>query len=248
MSNKTANGLISKAISYFDVIRNSKVDYLAEGNKTIYVDPLGSKIQPLPTELGFNRYDIHGVDGAFRQEIHFQNGSPQQGLNGVSNEAIIATVLHRLTRQNEAFPSPYNVLTITFLQGALSALHSRVKDRETFGISDKPIVEPEKADDALLAKSLAIINALGILGDVIIKFDSAYGLAASGVILSYVETLAKHAKENPEELSIGSAFSLAATAVMGSGTFRGFAKIGSEMLQTIGSFKVEKDNPTNDAS
>ena len=250
MSN-VAHSLISKAIAFFDVVGNSRIDYVSEGKKSVYRDPLGNLIQPLPTEFGHNRYDIHGAEEKFRQEIHFQNGSPAQGINGVSNEAIIAVVLHRLVRQNESYPSAYNVLAINLLQGAISALHSRVKDRADFGIYDKPLVEPENKDDAELAKALSIVNSLGILGDVIIKFDAAYQLASPGRIQNYVNNLANYVDQNSKDLSLVSAFSLSSTAVMGSGIFRGFAAIGSEMLKTLkevqSGSKDAEDNSTDNA-
>ena len=107
------------------------------------------------------------------------------------------------------------------------------------------ILEPENVDDATLAKSLAIINALGILGDIIIKFDSAYALSMPGRVAEYVENLAKNAKTEPNEMSIVAAFSLASTAVMGSGIFRGFAKVGAEIINTIKETKDDQNNPAD---
>lgn len=244
MSNQVAaKSLIAKAIGFFDVVVNSKVDLTTEGDKTVYRDPLNNLVQPRPTEIGHNRYDVHGAGDVFRQEIHFQNGSPAQGLNGISNEALMAVLIHRLTRQNETYPSPYNVLAIQLLQGAISALHSRVKDRTDFGIYDTQQVEPSNEDEAYVAKALAIVNSLGILGDILVKFDAAYTLATPGRIQEYVENLAKRSAE-ATDLSIVSAFSLSSIAVMGSGVFRGFVTIGSEMLKTI---KGEGDDQDHSA-
>ena len=250
MKNLSAKALISKAVSYFDISSGCKVDFTTEGKDSVYRDALGNLVQPLPTELGHNRYDIHGPNDSFRQEIYFQNGSPaQNGVNGLSNEAVIATVLHRISKQNESYPSAYNVLTIYLLEAALAALHARVKDRTEFGIYDTDKVEPAQEDQAMLSKALSIINSLGILGDVIIKFDSAYSLASSGRIAQYVETIAKNTKTGTEDISLASAFSLSTTAIMGSGIFRGFAAIGSEMLNVMKGVEDEseatKDNPAN---
>ena len=251
MKNLSAKALISKAVSYFDISSGCKVDFTTEGNNSVYRDALGNLVQPLPTELGHNRYDIHGPNDSFRQEIYFQNGSPMQnGVNGLSNEAIIATVLHRISKQNESYPSAYNVLTIYLLEAALTALHARVKQRTDFGIYDTDKVEPEQVDEALLSKALSIINSLGILGDVIIKFDAAYALASPGRIAQYVETIAKRTKTEAAEISLASAFSLSTTAIMGSGIFRGFANIGSEMLKVMKGVEDEakpaEDNTAND--
>ena len=160
MKNLSAKALISKAVSYFDIATGCKVDFTTEGKKSVYRDALGNLVQPLPTELGHNRYDIHGPNDSFRQEIYFQNGSPaQNGVNGLSNEAVIATVLHRISKQNESYPSAYNVLTIYLLEAALAALHARVKDRTEFGIYDTDKVEPAQEDQAMLSKALSIINS-----------------------------------------------------------------------------------------
>ena len=136
------------------------------------------------------------------------------------------------------------------LEAALAALHARVKDRTEFGIYDTDKVEPAQEDQAMLSKALSIINSLGILGDVIIKFDSAYSLASSGRIAQYVETIAKNTKTGTEDISLASAFSLSTTAIMGSGIFRGFANIGSEMLKIMqgaeDDAKDSQDNTTND--
>lgn len=249
MNNLSAKALIAKAVGYFDISSASQVDFTTEGDKSVYRDPLGSLVQPLPTELGYNRYDIHGPNNTFRQEIHFQNGSPVQGgVNGLSNEAVIATVLHRISKQNESFPSPYNVLVIYLLEAALSALHTRVKDRKSFGINDTKMVDPEQTDDALLSKAIAIVNSLGILGDVIIKFDAAYSLAIPGRIQEYVELLANNAKASTQDISLVTAFSMSTTAVMGSGIFRGFAIIGSEMLKVLKGQPTDESKNTEDNS
>lgn len=254
MSSIQAKTLISKAVAFFDITLGSKVDFTTEGNKTVYRDPLKSLIKPVPTEMGYNHYDIVGPNNEFRQEIHFQNGSPLQGgVNGVSNEAIIAVILHRLTKQNESYPSPYNVLAIYLLQGALTALHNRVKDREEFGISGLKQVEPDSADDATIAKALAIVNSLGIIGDLIIKFDSAYGLATKNRIQQYVEDLSKISVPEAKDITLVSGFSLATAAVMGSGIFRSFATIGSEMLKVMKgqdeqATETAKDNSVGNAT
>lgn len=243
-----AKSLITKAIAFFDIVANSKVDLTTEGTQTVYRDPLGNLVQPRPTEIGNNRYDVHGANDVFRQEIHFQNGSPAQGLNGISNEALMGVLVHRLTRQNEMFPSAYNVLTIQLLQGAMSALHSRVKDRADFGITNTAMVEPTDKDDAHIAKALAVVNSLGILGDILVKFDAAYALATPGRIQEYVEDLAKRSQGEANDLSIVSAFSLSSVAVMGSGVFRGFAAIGSEMLKTIKGEADDQNHSANDTA
>lgn len=224
--------LLSRAVDYFDVTTLSKIDLITKGDKTIYVDPLGNRTQPIPSDVGHNVYYVHGPKDEFRQEIHFQNGSPAQGVNGLSNEAVISVVLHRLSKQNESFPSPYNVLAIYLLQGALAALHSRVKDRQDFGIYDTDKVEPTDKDDAKTSRSLAIINSLGILGNVIFKYDSAYALNTPKEIHGLLDNLlSKVNLDDVDDLNITSAFSFLSSVICGTGVFRAFASIGSEFIR-----------------
>lgn len=223
--------LLSRAVDYFDVTSLSKIDLITKGDKTVYVDPLGNRTQPLPNDIGHNVYYVHGPKDEFRQEIYFQNGSPVQGVNGLSNEAVISVVLHRLSKQNESFPSPYNVLAIYLLQGALAALHSRVKDRQDFGIYDTDKVEPTDKDDAKTSRSLAIINSLGILGNVIFKYDSAYALNTPKEIHELLDHLMSKVNLNDDDLNITSAFSFLSSVICGTGVFRAFASIGSEFIR-----------------
>ncbi len=76
------------------------------------------------------------VVGKEVQQIDFQNGPTKEaGLNGISNEALIAIVIDRL----EGFQTgPYrcreNALAITKLEKALHWLNHRTKQREARGV------------------------------------------------------------------------------------------------------------------
>lgn len=226
--------LLKKATDFFDVTVLSKMDLSVEGDKVVYVDPLGNRTQPIPTDMGCNLYYIHGPDDKFRQEIYFQNGSPVQGVNGLSNESIISVVLHRLSKNNEAFPSPYNVLGIYLLQGALAALHARVKDRKDFGIHDTVHVDPTDTNDPAVARALSIVNSVGLLANVIFKFDSAYALHEPNKIHGLLDVLINQVPDAVGEVvdvNIATAFSFISTVTMGSGIVRGFASIARQFAQ-----------------
>lgn len=88
-----------------------------------------------------HKYRIIGgrtPDGDFRdyQVIKFQNGPISEvGVNGVSNEALLAIVRDRL----EGFQSgPYacesNQLALDCVISAMAALHSRTKERMERGV------------------------------------------------------------------------------------------------------------------
>lgn len=213
-----AKKMISATAAFFDSRLLARVDLLVpcDGKQSVYVDALGTATIPDPTSTGHNFYKFIPKEKNFVQELHFQSGSPTNGVNGLSNEAAISSVLHRISKQNESFPSPYNQLAILCLQTALAALHTRVKDRQEFGIYDTNVVEPTAQDDAELAKATSIVNCIGLLGDLIIKFDRSYALFQGAEIHKQLERLAKYISPD-DEVQIISATTMMAAAVQASG-------------------------------
>lgn len=68
-------------------------------------------------------------------DIKFQNGTILEvGVNGVTNEALIAVLVHRLQHLNGKFPCRENSLAITKLEEAAMWLEHRTKDREARGV------------------------------------------------------------------------------------------------------------------
>lgn len=246
MELNTAKKFINKAVEFFDIRGGSKVDLLTEGKKVIFVDPLNIKIEARPTSAGHNDYRLVQETCRFEHPIKFQTGAPTLGVNGLSNEAVIATVLHRLNRQNESFPSAYNTLAILMLQGALTALHSRVKDRTEFGIYGTDQVAPTDVEEAEFAHALATINALGILQNVAFKFDHAYGLEIPGKVQSLLETIGKfiEPKEGSDEPNVLSAFMFSSFAFSASG----FVKTALSIASTLGKQNVQEDRSANESA
>lgn len=74
--------------------------------------------------------------------LDFQNGPVKQvGLNGISDESLIAIVLDRLRGfQAGPFGCRDNALAITHLEDALARLQRRTRDRQERGVegTDKP--------------------------------------------------------------------------------------------------------------
>ena len=70
------------------------------------------------------------------QTIRFQRGPVAEvGVNGLTNEALIAIVIDRLEGAQEgAFKSRYNALAITALQEAENWLSRRTLDRMSRGV------------------------------------------------------------------------------------------------------------------
>jgi hypothetical protein len=77
-----------------------------------------------------------GVVVPVAQTIHFQRGPVAEvGVNGLTNEALIAIVIDRLEGAQEGpFRSRYNALAITSLQEAENWLSRRTFDRMARGV------------------------------------------------------------------------------------------------------------------
>lgn len=67
--------------------------------------------------------------------VHFQNGAPDvNGFNGVSNEALIAIVRHRLAHLDQTVASSENKRAIECLDDALAHLDARTLRRRARGV------------------------------------------------------------------------------------------------------------------
>ena len=85
------------------------------------------------TDVEGHRYLI--LAGATSQAVDFQLGPVKEaGVNGATNEALIAILLHRLQFLNGKFPCRENSLAITKLQEAQMWLDARTKDRQQRGV------------------------------------------------------------------------------------------------------------------
>lgn len=78
-------------------------------------------------------YDI--VAGGQIFPIQFQHGAVKEsGVNGVTSEALIAIVLHRLRVLNQKFPCRENSLAITNIEQGLMWLEQRTRNRQERGV------------------------------------------------------------------------------------------------------------------
>lgn len=219
MKTSIAQRLIKATAAFFDSRLIARVDLVTacDGQKPVYIDALGISTIPDPTSTGHNLYKHIPGDKGFIQEIHFQSGPPSAGVNGLTNESAISAVLHRISKQNETFPSAYNQLAILCLQTAMAALHLRVKDRKEFGIYDTQEVEPSAAEDEEITKALALMNSIGLLGDLLIKFDRSYALSVPGEIHKQIDRLANYVKPDDQDVNIISATTMMSAAIQASG-------------------------------
>lgn len=80
------------------------------------------------------------LSGPLSTTLNFQQGGvAQNGVNGITNEALIAVLMHRIGFLNKLFPSPENAKALDHLQGALDQLELRTARRMTRGVEGQEV-------------------------------------------------------------------------------------------------------------
>ena len=99
-----------------------------------WIDPDPSDDGDKPTYLPNGHY--YAIDaGEKTTEIHFQNGPVKDnGVNGVTSEALLAILVHRTKILNGNFPCDENKRAITYMENALALFEQRTKDRLNRGV------------------------------------------------------------------------------------------------------------------
>ena len=83
---------------------------------------------------------------AILEEIQFQDGELKDGVNGITDESLIAIVLDRLRGFNEGrFRCRENSLAITHLEEGLMWLQKRAVRRQNEGIEGTHKLTPEES-------------------------------------------------------------------------------------------------------
>ena len=83
-------------------------------------------------------YDI--AAGEHKVTLKFQNGGVKDnGVNGITNEALLAVLEDRLTHLNNKFPCIQNNLAIINIKAALTILEQRTATREARGVEGKEV-------------------------------------------------------------------------------------------------------------
>lgn len=76
--------------------------------------------------------------GNENQEIGFQMGPVQvNGVNGLTNESLLAILIHRTKYINKQFPCRENSIAITNMEQALMWFEKRTADRVDRGVEGK---------------------------------------------------------------------------------------------------------------
>lgn len=94
-----------------------------------------------------NRGDVYqitalasGMSVVATTEIRFQNGDPRMGVNGITDEALLAVVIDRLEKfQTGVTRCRENALAITKLEEAMHWLRHRSADREHRGVEHEEL-------------------------------------------------------------------------------------------------------------
>ncbi len=88
------------------------------------------------TDVEGHHYQVlMGVQGV---TIQFQNGPvSESGVNGLTNEALLALLIHRTKFINKKFPCRENSIAITNMEQALMWFEKRTADRIDRGVEGK---------------------------------------------------------------------------------------------------------------
>ena len=106
--------------------------------KQIHKDSNGVAVTPNTKGPAGHVYDI--VAGEHKVTLQFQNGGVKDnGVNGITNEALLAVLEDRLTHLNEKFPCIQNNLAIINIKAALTILEQRTASREARGVEGKEV-------------------------------------------------------------------------------------------------------------
>lgn len=114
------------------------------GTEVIYKDHIGCVVEAdLEDEWYGNRYYVDAGDD--RREalnvavVDFQRGNPAtEGVNGLTNEQLLAIIIHRTKILDAKFSSPYNREAITSMEQALANFERRTKERQQRGVEGTP--------------------------------------------------------------------------------------------------------------
>jgi hypothetical protein len=129
-------------IMSFRELTSHKVNGLNEALRIHVMDEPGVGGANLEYAITFNDPKYGGVERSPISDKHgrnciisFQNGNPDDGINGISNEALLAIVEDRLQGfQQGPFPSRETAVALTKIQEAMMWLQKRTRDRFARGV------------------------------------------------------------------------------------------------------------------
>ncbi len=107
----------------------------------IYVDRNGVQVKAINFFDGKNEGCVYQINhGDTHHDLKFQTGGvSDSGVNGLTNEALLAIVIHRTNSLNDKFPCKENACAITKMQEALMWFESRTKQRIDRGVEGQEV-------------------------------------------------------------------------------------------------------------
>lgn len=97
-----------------------------------WIDPQKDGDEPTYLPAG-HFYDIQAGDNL--TAINFQNGPVKEnGVNGLTSEALLAILIHRTKVLDGNFPCEENKHAIGYMENALALFEQRTKDRQKRGV------------------------------------------------------------------------------------------------------------------
>lgn len=100
----------------------------------IHTDHNGVAVNAISTDSDGTDVEGHLYQvqvGARHEYLEFQRGAVKEnGVNGLTNEALLAVLIHRVNVLNKRFPCRENALAITNMEQALMWLEKRTRDRQ----------------------------------------------------------------------------------------------------------------------
>lgn len=95
---------------------------------------LDGKLHQLPAGHTY----LININAIMSDEITFQLGAvPISGVNGTTNEALLAILIHRTKALNDNFPCDENNRAITYMENALALFEQRTQNRQERGVEGK---------------------------------------------------------------------------------------------------------------
>ena len=105
----------------------------SDGKLTVFDDNHGQLKQG-------HSYLVDDSHGNAIAHVSFQNGPvPQNGVNGLTNEALLAILIHRTNILNEQFPCNENSEALVLMTQAKQVFEHRTKRRQAAGIEGKMV-------------------------------------------------------------------------------------------------------------
>lgn len=116
--------------------------------ETVYSDSIGVTVKHV-TDGAPAGHSYIVQTGSRSVQIDFQRGAVKEsGINGISTEALLVIVIHRLNVLNGKLPSPHNAEAIHHANLALDFLNARTRLRQHYGVEGtSQDVPPESIDN-----------------------------------------------------------------------------------------------------